>query len=119
MTMSRLEVIDRENWRDFLAAPAAVLMLGKSNCKACQAWTDELTTFLESDETWQHVRFGKLELDRGGMAAFKKENTWITELEDLPYNVIYVNGERRKEFLGSGVDRLVNRMRRVVPDPSP
>lgn len=47
------------------------------------------------------------------MAAFKKENTWLADVDDLPYNVVYVNGERKKEFLGAGVDRLVNRMRRV------
>jgi hypothetical protein len=116
--MSRLEVIDRENWREFLAAPASVLMLGKSNCEACGKWTTELNAFLADDNDWQHVRFGKLELDKGGMAAFKKENAWIAELEDLPYNVIYVNGERKKEFLGSGIDRLVNRMQRVVPAPA-
>ena len=113
--MSRLEIIDRENWREFLAAPAAVLMLGKSNCEACGKWAEELTAFLDSDEAWTHVRFGKLELDKGGMAEFKKENTWIAGLDDLPYNIIYANGDRKKEFLGSGVDRLVNRMQRVVP----
>lgn len=114
--MSRLEVIGRETWREFLAAPAAVLMLGKSNCEACGKWTEELTAFLDSDEAWKHVRFGKLELDKGGMAEFKKENTWIADLDDLPYNIIYVDGDRKKEFLGSGVDRLVNRMQRVLGD---
>ncbi len=113
--MSRLEVLDRDNWRDFLSAPAAVLMLGKSDCETCQAWTEELTSFLETDQEFTHVRFAKLELDRGGMGAFKKENDWLADVDDLPYNVVYVNGERKKEFIGRGVERLVNRMRRVVP----
>lgn len=113
--MSRLEKINRENWREFLASPTAVLMLGKSDCEACGKWTEELTTFLEEDTEWSSVRFGKLELDRGGMAEFKKENgSWLQELDDLPYTVIYSSGERVKEFFGSGVDRLVNRLRRVV-----
>lgn len=112
--MSRLETLDRENWRDFVAAPAAVLMLGKSDCEACQAWKDELNTFLDADEEWQQVRFAKLDLDLGGMASFKKENGWLADISDLPYNVVYVNGERQKEFYGSGIDRLVNRMRRVI-----
>ena len=84
---------------------------------------NELNSFLESDGEFAHVRFGKLELDRGGLAAFKKENAWIAGIDDLPYNVIYVGGERKKEFVGSGVDRLVNRMRRLVlaegADPGP
>ena len=114
--MSRLESLDRDNWREFLASPSAVLMLGKSDCEACQAWAGELSTFLEQDDQWTHVRFGKLELDRGGLAAFKKENTWIAGLTDLPYNVIYVDGEKKKEFLGSGVERLVNRLNRIASD---
>ena len=62
--MSHLETIVRENWEDFLAAPAAVLMLGKSDCPACAAWTEELTAFLESDSEWTSVRFGKLLLEQ-------------------------------------------------------
>ena len=33
--MSRLELLDGKTIADFLAAPAAVLMLGKSDCEAC------------------------------------------------------------------------------------
>ncbi|MBP88474.1 MAG: hypothetical protein CMJ64_17460 [Planctomycetaceae bacterium] len=68
--MSRLKVIDRENWREFLAAPAAVLMLGKSDCEACGKWTEELTAFLDSDEAWTHVRFGKLGESIGSSIAY-------------------------------------------------
>lgn len=114
---SRLELLDRDTWREFLDSPAAVLMLGKSDCDACAAWTQELEAFLADDTEWAKVRFGKIELDRGGLAAFKKENPWIAEIKDLPYTLIYVNGERKKEFLGSGIDRLVNRMRRVIDSP--
>jgi len=58
---------------------------------------------------WPHVSFGKLELEKGVMAELRKENAWISEADDLSYNAIYVNGARKKEALGSGVDRLVNR----------
>lgn len=112
--MSRLQILDRDSWRDFLAAPTAVLMLGKTDCPACLAWTDELTAFLAEDQRWVEVRFGKLELDRPGLGAFKKENPWLSELHDLPYNIVYVAGEKQKEFLGGGIERLVNRLQRVV-----
>ena len=39
------------------------------------------------------------------------------DINDLPYTLVYVNGERKKEFLGSGIERLVNRMRRVIDLP--
>ncbi len=117
--MSRLETITRENWEDFLAAPAAVLMLGKSDCPACAVWTEELTTFLENDSEWVSVRFGKLLLDQPGLGGFKKANPWLAGLKDLPLNLIYIEGEKVKEFLGSGADRLANRLRRLLAPPAP
>ena len=110
----RLEKLDGSNWEAFVAAPAALLMLGKSDCEACAAWTAELETFLETDERWRHVRFGKLLLDKPGLISFKRANPWIAELHDLPTNVLYVNGQEVKRFAGGGVERLVTRLERGV-----
>jgi hypothetical protein len=109
-----LEKIDGGNWRDFIAAPLAVLMLGKSDCAACAAWTDELEQFLAGDGEWKHVRFGKMLLDQGGLIDFKRANPWLAEVDVLPYNLIYVRGEKVKEFPGGGTDRLVSRLRAVA-----
>jgi len=113
--VSRLEHIDGANWEDFLRAPVAVLMLGKSDCAACAAWTEELEQFLATDTEWPHVRFGKLLLDKGGLIAFKRAHPWIAELDVLPFTQMFVAGERSKSFAGGGVDRLVNRLRQVAP----
>ena len=88
-------------------------MLGESNCDACAEWTEQLHGFLESDQQWQHVAFGKLELDRPGLGSFKKENTWLSEVDDPPFTILYSAGERKKDFVWSGIERLVNRMNRV------
>jgi hypothetical protein len=110
----RLEKIDGQNWEAFVASPAAVLMIGKGDCAACAAWTAELGAFLETDERWRHVRFGKLLLDKPGLISFKRANPWIAELHDLPTNVLYVDGQETKRFAGSGVERLVTRLERGV-----
>ena len=110
----RLERLDGSNWEAFVASPAAVLMLGKSDCAACAAWTAELEAFLEKDERWRHVRFGKLLLDKPGLISFKRANSWIAELHDLPTNVLYVNGRESKRFAGGGIERLVTRLERGV-----
>lgn len=112
--MSALEIVTRENWKEFLASPVAVLMLSKTDCNACAAWTEELGAFLAGDDVPEGVRFGKLYLDKPGMIEFKKANPWIAELDVLPFNVIYVKGERAKSFAGSGIDRLRNRLRRIM-----
>jgi hypothetical protein len=111
----RLEAIDGSSWEAFVAAPVAVLMIGKSDCAACASWTEELRGLLASDERWGHVRFGKLLLDKPGLVSFKRANPWLAELDELPFNVIYVNGEVVKRFAGSGVERLVSRLERAAP----
>ena len=108
--MSRLEMIGSDNWEEFLKAPLAVLMLSKTDCAACNQWTEELTTFLDGDEEFKDVRFGKMLLDQRGLAGFKKISPWLAGVDVLPFNVIYKDGEKAKEFPGSGMDRLKNRL---------
>jgi hypothetical protein len=117
--MSRLETVDGRSWEAFVAAPAAVLMLGKSDCEACRAWTEELDAFLEGDRAWRHVRFGKLLLDVPGLVSFKRANPWLAEVDALPFHVIYVGGEPVKRFAGGGAERLVTRLERLVGPPRP
>jgi hypothetical protein len=113
--MRSVELLTRETWKEFLAAPLAVLMLAKSDCERCAAWTEELNAFLGTADAPPDVRFGKLYLDKPGLIEFKKANPWIAEVDDLPFNVIYASGERVKSFAGSGLDRLRSRLRRVAP----
>jgi hypothetical protein len=109
--MTRLETIDGSNWREFLAAPRAVLILAKTTCAACAAWSDELSSFLgAADPRLEGVRIGKMYLDRPGLIDFKRGNPWLAEVEDLPFNLLYERGERRKSWPGGGVERLVDRL---------
>lgn len=106
----RLEVLDGATWEDLVRAPLAVLMLGKTDCAACAAWTEELEAFLGSDTDHHDVRFGKILLDHPGFASFKRANPWLSELQNLPCNVLYRNGERVKQWLGGGAERMTNRI---------
>jgi hypothetical protein len=115
--MSRIEALDGKNWQDFLAADAAVLILAKTDCNNCSRWSAELESTFAEEEFFPGVRFGKLYLDVPGLISFKKANPWIAQVDDLPYNVIYVGGEQVKRFAGGGIDRLRNRLTRVVSGP--
>jgi hypothetical protein len=112
--MSRLETVDGGNWREFVAAPVAVLVIGKTDCGACAAWSAELEQFLAADTEWADVRFGKMYVDRPGLIEFKRASPWLAEVDELPFNQIYVRGERGKSWPGGGVDRLVDRLRTVA-----
>lgn len=112
--MRELEVLGPDNWRDFVAAPLAVLVIGKSTCEACTQWSDELTEYLTREDTGHDdVRFGKLLLDQRGLIEFKKEMEWLKDVTVLPFTVIFKDGEKVKDFAGSGIERMTNRLERV------
>ncbi|MGF1511521.1 MAG: hypothetical protein ACFB9M_18665 [Myxococcota bacterium] len=111
--MNRLESIDGKNWKDFLESPKAVLVIGKTDCAACQEWTDELSTFLEGGAAPEDVRFGKLLIDRPGLTDFKRANPWLKDVSVLPFTVLYQSGTQKKSFAGKGIDRLNNRLSRL------
>jgi hypothetical protein len=107
----RLETVDGSNWREFVASPRAVLVIGKTDCPACAAWTAELDVLLATDPSLEDVRFGKMMVDRGGLIDFKRANTWLAEVDELPFTTIWERGDRVKSFAGGGADRLVRRLR--------
>jgi hypothetical protein len=111
--MDRLEMIDGAGWESFLQAPWAVLMLGKTDCEFCAAFTEELQAFLATETALGDVRFGKMLLDRGGLAGFKRANPWLAEVDVLPYTLIYRSGEKVAQFAGGGIGRLQSRLDRL------
>jgi hypothetical protein len=111
--VSSLESLGPKNWQEFVAAPRAVLVLGKSDCDNCARWSAELTEWLGRGDRWPSVRFGKLMLDTPGLIAFKRANPWVAELDMLPHTVIYKDGEIVKQFAGGGVERLETRLQGV------
>ena len=110
----RLQILTGQDWQDFVAAPAAVLILGKSDCAHCNEWSAELGEALEASSFHPDVRFGKLLLDQPGLISFKRANPWIADLDVLPYNLIYRDGESLKEWAGGGLERLNNRLNRIL-----
>jgi hypothetical protein len=115
--MSRLEKIDGTRWREFLAAPVAVLVLGKTTCPACQAYASELEEFLAGDARGPPVRFGKMVLDEGGLVDFKGASPWLADVDTLPFTHFSRYGDGWKEVAGGGVVRLRSRLDRL-PKPA-
>lgn len=112
--MSALENVHRENWQDFIGSDLAVLVIGKTDCPACAAWSQELDAWLADGDDWKGVRFGKMMIDVPGLHAFKKASPWLADVSDLPYTVIYRNGAVEKSFYGGGLDRLTKRLGKLA-----
>ncbi len=105
-----MELLGPKDWKEFLQAPIAVLIIGKNGCHACETWTEELQTF----EIPSGVRIGKILLDTPELGRFKINQPWVAEIDVLPFNAIYVNGELKKQWAGGGINRLSNRLNRFI-----
>jgi len=144
--MRRLEHLEGDAWRELVRAPLAVIVLARSTCPVCRAWSEELAAFLETDRRWEGLRIGEIflyeESDRaaadpedeeedgtpdaiaravstavGPRGSFARANRdWLDEVQDLPHNLLYVRGERVKSWPGAGIDRLINRLEGVRRD---
>lgn len=112
--MPNLETLTGETWEEFITtSPTAVLMLGKTDCAACAAFSKEIEELLAHGGR-EGVRFAKMYLDTGGLIGFKKANPWLADVTDLPYTVIFKDGQIVKKFAGGGIDRLMKRLDKVV-----
>lgn len=109
--MVDVELLTKDNWQDFLKEPKAVLMLGKTTCEACKEWAADLKEWSDSPEG---IRFGKINLDEPGWGRFKLQEKWVSEVDVLPFNAIYIDGENKKSWAGGGLDRLNNRLNRFL-----
>ena len=109
--MVDVELLTKDNWQEFLKEPKAVLMLGKTTCEACKEWTADLKEWSDSPEG---IRFGKINLDEPGWGRFKLQEKWVSEVDVLPFNAIYIDGENKKSWAGGGLDRLSNRLNRFL-----
>jgi hypothetical protein len=113
MTTATLETIDDRNWREFLEAPVAVLVLAISNCEACARWQEELGDWLGSDGAPTGIRFGRIVLDSADSREFKAANDWLDEIPGVPFTAIFEAGEPRSSLAGVGVGRLGRRLARL------
>ena len=49
---------------------------------------------------------GVLLLDALGLGHFKIDNPWVSLVDVLPFNALYIDGERVTEWAGGSLDRL-------------
>ena len=42
------------------------------------------------------------------------ENDWVSNIDILPFNAIYVDGEVKKQWAGGGIERLQTRLNQIM-----
>ena len=93
-----------QNWREFTSGDA-VLVLGKTTCRACERLAGEIEAELAA-HAWQWPIVGKAVLDKPGLSEFKQANAWLQEVDVLPYVVVYQHGSKADAGGGSSLVRL-------------
>lgn len=100
----RIEHLDSDSWAPFLAAPISLLVLGKTGCEPCKLWVKTLSN--QMDEIASEIRVGTLLLDAPGFGHFKIAHPWVAFVDILPFNALYIDGERVAEWAGGSIERL-------------
>jgi hypothetical protein len=112
--MSKLETVNDGNWKDFAASELSVLVVTEDTCSICKEWKAELSEYLENNRENHDCRFGAVVLDGEGVEEFKKANeAWLDQVDGVPFTVLYYNGEPKTSFYGGGIQRLLNRLKRI------
>ncbi|HEY7036115.1 MAG TPA: peroxiredoxin [Thermomicrobiales bacterium] len=97
------------------AADRGVLILAKNDCGHCAAYQAEIKAALARGEL-ADLAIGKLVLNEPGATDYKRGNRWLADVKDLPFTVLYRNGQIVDRFLGSRAAYLEERVRAAFGD---
>ena len=107
--ISAIREVNDQNLAEVMAAERGILIVTKSTCGACAIYQAQIEERLERGEL-DGLPIGKLVLDRGGSANFKRANPWLAGVAHLPYTVLYQRGQRVDEFAASKASYLIERV---------
>lgn len=115
--MNEYTQVTDDTFETLLAAEQAVLVIGKSDCGYCRQYDAGIADLLE-DPAYTDTVFGKLVLDEPGNTQLKRESSWIAGLNQLPYTVLYREGEPVDKFAASKASYLEERLQETFHQPA-
>ena len=106
--MGSLLYVDDDTLDRVVDAARGALVLAKDDCENCAVYEAEIRDLHERGALGDLV-VGKLVLTRQGCRRFKRENPWLTDVDFLPYTLLYAGGEKVDEFAASRGTYLLER----------
>jgi hypothetical protein len=100
--------VDDETVETVTGAPHGALVLAKDDCDNCAAYEEQIRR-LQDQQLLGDLVVGKLMLTQPGSRAFKKANPWLSDVDFLPYTLLYSSGEKVDEFAASSGTYLLER----------
>jgi len=87
-----------------------VLILSSSNCAACEEWKLELSQW----ESPEDIRIAEINLDQPRFGSFKSTHPWVADIDILPFNAIFIDGEVVEQWSGGSFEHLDKRLQRFM-----
>jgi peroxiredoxin (alkyl hydroperoxide reductase subunit C) len=112
-----IERVTDESIATVIGAEQGVLILAKNDCGHCAAFQAEIKSALARGDL-AGLTIGKLVLNEPGATNYKRANRWLAEVKDLPYTVLYHDGQIVDRFIGSRAAYLEERAQAAFGDAS-
>ena len=95
--------ITSNNWEEITSSPLSVVIFTKNQCKDCKQWIDKLS----ASDRLEKMIYAVINLSDKGLGKIKIENPWISQIDILPFNVLFAEGELQEHWSGANEDRLI------------
>jgi hypothetical protein len=95
--------VTSNNWEEIISSPLSLVIFTKNECKDCKQWLDKLNV----SDRFEKMIYAVMNLSDKGLGKIKIENPWISQIDILPFNVLFVEGELQENWSGANEDRLI------------
>ena len=108
MSATSVLYVDDDTVDRVIGARHGVLVLAKDDCDNCASYEAQIRRLQQQGQLGDLV-VGKIVLTQPGCRGFKRANPWLSEVDFLPYTLLYASGERVDEFAASNGTYLLER----------
>ena len=95
--------VTSDNWNEIISLPLSIVIFTKDDCQDCKLWIDKL----RDSKGFEGISFAIINLSDKGLGKIKMGNSWISHIDILPFNVLFINGELHENWSGANENRLI------------
>ena len=97
--------VNDSNWTEFCNVDTALLIFEKSDCEKCL----ELSKAIHIHDEF-NFQISKLRLDEKGSSNIKQQNSWISNIDILPYCALFRYGQLVDSWASSDIKSIIDRV---------
>ena len=101
-----ITMLGDSNWDSFVNKKITLVIFEKSDCEQCEKLSNEII----NDAGDYNFDICKLRLDTPGSSQIKLSNPWISNIDILPFCVVFKEGQMTDSWAGSDFARIILRV---------